>query len=209
MIGLIAGIIGGLRQKSLNCAAWCLLPCGLCKSLIWGEETTKIEVGGVQKHFADGGTYSTCDVYSGWSLQGQAEGRHHLIHVDAVMGSGLGVRKWMERFLLAKEKHGVVSGFMFARWDCSRARSSDFKMDIVDRSVWVQNHYPVGIPKEVDVYAQFGASCSFRRGGGRPHKRWLAEAIHSNKWWRNVERVKDKIQSQSIRDRYVEILKGL
>jgi hypothetical protein len=84
--------------------------------------------------------------------------------IAAITGSGLEVSKWMERLLQAKEKGGVVAGFMFTRWDGSRAKSSDFEMDIADRSIWAQNQYPGVIPKEVDIYAHFGFSCSFRRG---------------------------------------------
>jgi hypothetical protein len=50
----------------------------------------------------------------------------------ATTGSGLEVRKWTERLLQAKDKWGVVAGFMFARRDGYRAKSSDFEMDIAD-----------------------------------------------------------------------------
>jgi hypothetical protein len=66
----------------------------------------------------------------------QGKGRH-LMPVAAIAGSGLEVRKWTERLLQVKEKGGVVAGFMFARRDGSRVKSSDFEMDIADLLVWV------------------------------------------------------------------------
>jgi hypothetical protein len=70
----------------------------------------------------------------------------------AITGPGLEVRKCTERLLQAKEKRGFLAGFMFARRDGSRAKSLGFEMDIADRLVWVHNHYPGVIPKEVDIY---------------------------------------------------------
>jgi hypothetical protein len=129
-----------------------------------GEEITKIELGGVRKHFVDGGTSATPHVI--FTLVGRFKGEkvelHHLMPVAAITGSGLEVRKWTERLIQAKEKRGVVKGFMFVRRDGYRAKSSDFEMDIADRLIWVQNHYPRVIPKEVDIYAHFGVSRSFR-----------------------------------------------
>jgi hypothetical protein len=62
----------------------------------------------------------------------------------------------------------------------------------------------------VDI-AHFGVSCSFRRGATTQALiAGLMEAIiDAHNRWRKVERVKGDIQSQSIRDRYVEILKAL
>jgi hypothetical protein len=59
-----------------------------------GGEITKIELGGVRKHFADGGTSVTPHVM--FTLVGcfkleQGE-RHHVILVAAVTGSGMEVR---------------------------------------------------------------------------------------------------------------------
>jgi hypothetical protein len=118
-----------------------------------GEEITKIELGVVQKHFVDGGTSATPHVMFTLvgRFKGEQGGHHHLMPVADITGSGLEVRKWMERLLQAKEKWCVVAGFMFARRDGFRAKSSDFEMDIADRLVWVQNHYPGVITKEVDI----------------------------------------------------------
>jgi hypothetical protein len=66
--------------------------------------------------------------------------------VVAVIGSGLELRKWTHHLLLAKERRGVISVFMFVRRDRSKARSSDFEMGIADWLVWVQINYPGGIP---------------------------------------------------------------
>jgi hypothetical protein len=131
-----------------------------------GEEITKIELGGVRKHFVDGGTSATPHVMFMLvgRFKGEQGGRHHLMPVAAITGLGLVVRKWMERLLQAKEKRGVVAGFMFTRRDGSRAKSLDFEMDIADLLIWVHNHYPGVIPKEVDIYAHFGVSRLFRRG---------------------------------------------
>jgi hypothetical protein len=131
--------------------------------------------------------------------------------VADVTGSGLEVRKWTERLLLAKEKCGIFPDFMFARRDESNAISSDFEMDITDRLVWVHNHYPGVIPKEVHIYAHFGVIHSFGRGATTQALIvCLTEVIiDANNVCRKVERVKGKIQSQSIRDRYMEISKAL
>jgi hypothetical protein len=110
-------------------------------------------------------------------FKGEQGGRHHLIPVASITGSGLEVIKWTERLLQAKEKRGVVAGFMFARWDGSRAKSSDFEMDIAD--------YPGVIPKEVDIYAQFRVIRSFRRGATtQALSVGLTEAIidENNRW---------------------------
>jgi hypothetical protein len=125
-----------------------------------GEEITKIELGGARKHFVGGGTSASPHFMFALADRFKAGqgGRHHLMPVAAITGSGLEVRKWTERLLQAKYKRGVVAGFMFARRDGSRAKSSDFEMDIADRLVWVQNHYHRVIPKEVDIYAHFGVS---------------------------------------------------
>jgi hypothetical protein len=93
--------------------------------------------------------------------------------VADITGSGLEVRKWTERLLQVKDKRCVVAGFMFARRDGSRAKSSDFEMDIADRLVWVQNHYPRVIPKEVDIYAHFGVSARLEEV--RPPRRELRD----------------------------------
>jgi cysteine sulfinate desulfinase/cysteine desulfurase-like protein len=63
----------------------------------------------------------------------------------------------------------------------------------------------------VDIYAHFGVSRSFRRGTTTQALIvGLTEAIiDANNRWRNVERAKEKMQSQMIRDQYVEILKAL
>jgi hypothetical protein len=120
-----------------------------------GEEITKIELGGVRKHFADGGTSSTPHVM--FTLVGRFKGyqgkHHHLMLTAAVTGSGLEVRTRTEHLLLVKEKRGAISGFMFARRDGSKAGSSDFEMDIADRLVWFQINYPAVIPKAVFIYA--------------------------------------------------------
>jgi hypothetical protein len=139
-------------------------------------------------------------------FKGEQGGRHHLMPVPAITGSGLEVRKWK-----AKEKRGVVTGFMFARRDGSREKSSYFEMDIADCLIWVQNHYPGVIQREVDIYSHFGVSRSFRRGATTQALiAGLTEAtIDANNRWRKVERAKGKMQSQSIRYRYVEVLKAL
>jgi hypothetical protein len=65
-----------------------------------GEEITKIELGGVRKHFFDGGTSATPHVM--FTLVGRFKGeqgeRHHLMPVAAITGSGLEVRKWTSAF---------------------------------------------------------------------------------------------------------------
>jgi hypothetical protein len=122
---------------------------------------------------------------SWWADLKGSRGGHHLMPVAAITGSGFEVIKWKECLLQTKEKWGVVAGFMFARRDGSRAKSSDFEMDITDRLVWVQNHYSGVIPKEVDIYAHFGVSCSFRRGAAtQAIIAGLVEAIidASNRW---------------------------
>jgi hypothetical protein len=72
--------------------------------------------------------------------KGEQGGSHHAMLLAAITGSGLEVRKFTQRLLQAKEKWGVVAGFMFTRRDGSRENSSDFEMDIADRLVWVHNH---------------------------------------------------------------------
>jgi hypothetical protein len=49
-------------------------------------------------------------------------------------------------------------------------------------------------------------------GSGLEVRKWterLPSIIDANNRWRKVERAKGKMQSQSIRDRYVEVLKAL
>jgi hypothetical protein len=130
------------------------------------------------------------------------------MQIAAVTGSGLEVRKWTERLFLAKEKRGIISGFMFAKWDGSKARSSDFEIDIAECLVWVEKIYPGIIPKEVDIYAHFGLSRSFRIGATTQALivGLTEDIIHANNRWCKVERAKGKMQSQSIWDRYFEIL---
>jgi hypothetical protein len=86
-------------------------------------------------------------------------------------------------------------------------------MDITDQLVWVHNHDHGVIPKEVDIYAQFGLNRSLIRGATTQASiTGSTEVIvDANNRWRKVERVKEdrNIQSQSIQDRYVEILKVL
>jgi hypothetical protein len=109
-----------------------------------GEEITMIELGGFRKNFVDGGTSATPHVMFTLvgRFKGEQGGRHHLMPVADITCSDLEVMILTERLLQAKEKRGVVAGFMFARRDGSRAKSLDFEMDIADRLVWVQNHYP-------------------------------------------------------------------
>jgi hypothetical protein len=135
----------------------------------------------------DGGTSATPHVMFTLvgRFKGEQGGLHHLMPVAAITSSGLEARKWMERLLQTKEKRGVVAGFMFAIWDRSRVKYLDFEMDITNRLVWVHNHYPGVIQKEVDIYAHFGASRLFRRGATtHALSAGLTEAIidANNRW---------------------------
>jgi hypothetical protein len=167
-----------------------------------GEEITKIELGGVRQHFMDDGTSATPHVM--FTLVGRFKGeqgeRHLFMPVAAITGSGLEVRKWTERLLQAKDKRGVVAGFMFARRDGSRAKSSDFEMDIAYSLIWVQNHCPGVIPKEVDIYAHFGVSRTFRRGTTTQALIvGLTEAtIDANNRWRKVKRERGRCNRRSF-----------
>jgi hypothetical protein len=206
----VTGKDGEERLWIIQLGVFCLA--GYARALR-GEEITKIELGGVRKYFVDGGTSATPHVM--FTLVGRFKGeqgeRHHMMPFDAITGSGLEVRKWVERLIQVKEKRCVVTGFMFTRQDRSRAKSSDFEMDIADRLIWVQNHYPGVIPREVDIYAHFGVSRSFRRGATTQSLIvGLTEAtIDANTRWQKVEWANEKMQSQSIQDRCVVVLKAL
>jgi hypothetical protein len=75
---------------------------------LWGEEITKIELGGLRNHFVDVCTSAYPYViftFVGW-FKGEHGEHHHLMPVAAVTGSSLEVRKWTQRLLLAKENMG-------------------------------------------------------------------------------------------------------
>jgi hypothetical protein len=93
-----------------------------------GEEITKIELSGVRKYFGDGATEPRHITLSLIGRFKQVEGEHqHFFPVDAVTGSGLRIREWVERLLKEKEMTGVISGFMFLRKDGKPSRAMDFE----------------------------------------------------------------------------------
>jgi hypothetical protein len=78
-----------------------------------GEETPKLEITGLLKHFAEGD--KTTPKHAMLSLVGmfkQEDGeRQHYLPVAAVAGSGLHIRDWIRRLLELKVRSGQTQGF--------------------------------------------------------------------------------------------------
>jgi hypothetical protein len=70
----------------------------------------------------------------------------------------------VERLLKDKEAVGVLSGIMFLKRDDSAARAADFDDELVERLEWIQQNTVIIIPLTIDLWAQFGARNSMRRG---------------------------------------------
>ncbi len=97
-------------------------------------------------------------------FKGEQNSRYHLAPLASSTNLGLKVQRWVERLVQVWEKEGRVQGPAFCDRLGQIAKAHAFETVIMDRLHLVQSSDPRALLLDVDIYEQFGISCSFRRG---------------------------------------------
>jgi hypothetical protein len=143
-------------EKQLEIAQLlCVGLLGYAWALIGGA-ITKIELSGARTYFADRALEPDHVTLSLIGIFKQVEGEHHhFIPVATVIGSGSGlrIRKWVDRLLNEREAVGLISGFVFLKKDVSSARAVDFEKTLLDRLEWIQQNTVGIILLTIDLWA--------------------------------------------------------
>jgi hypothetical protein len=66
--------------------------------------------------------------------------------------------------LLEKATVGLISGFMFLKKDLTPAKAIYFEEALVERLEWIQQNITRIIPLAVNLWEEYGARRSMRRG---------------------------------------------
>jgi hypothetical protein len=129
-----------------------------------GEETTKIEMSGVRKYFADGALEPRHVTLSLIGRLKQMEGgQQKFLPVAAETGSGSKIREKVGRFLDEKARVGLTTGFMFLKKDGMPAKAIYFKEALVEKLEWIQHNTSGIIPLTINLWEEFGVRRSVRR----------------------------------------------
>jgi hypothetical protein len=97
-------------------------------------------------------------------FKGETGEKYHLTPLAAVTSSGLNVRLWLRRLIFVREVRGHLRRPAFSDAEGNIARSRTYELAIMDRLAAIQEADPDLIPKDLDIYEEFGISRSFRRG---------------------------------------------
>jgi len=97
-------------------------------------------------------------------FKGETGEKYHLTPLAAVTSSGLNVRLWLRRLIFVREVQGMLQGPTFLDEEGNIARSRKYELAIMDRLAAIQEADPDLIPKDMDIYEEFGTSRSFQRG---------------------------------------------
>lgn len=102
-----------------------------------------------------------------WPIVGRFKARNgildcFIIPIAGTTKSGITFFKWTKRFVERLEKEGHVDGWAFKRPDGSRAKASDYRANIFQKLVEIQNTSTL-IEDECDVWDAFGIQRSGRR----------------------------------------------
>jgi hypothetical protein len=87
--------------------------------------------------------------------------RYHLIPLAYESASGIKIGCWVERLVEVKCRHRQMRGPAFSDRRGEPLSSLWIEMEVLDRLHRVQSEKPDLIPKEVNVYEEYGISRSF------------------------------------------------
>ena len=104
----------------------------------------------------------------GWPIVGRfkAEGGGiggHIIPIAGVTKSGIEFFKWTQRFVMLQLQQSRVEGWAFLDESGGRAKASDYRDQIFEKLVIIQEARPDLIDPAVDVYEAYGVQRSGRR----------------------------------------------
>jgi hypothetical protein len=142
----------------------------------------------------------------------QLEGeQQHFLAVAALMVSGIRVKEWVERLFLEKAEVGLTSGFMFLTKDGTPAKAIYFEEALVERLEWIQQNTNRIIPLTVNLWEEFGARRSMRRGDTKEALNAGNDGptIDVNNSWRKVEAAKGEMPRYSMCQRYTQVFQDL
>jgi hypothetical protein len=140
-------------------------------------------------------------------FKGETGDRYHLTPLAAETLSGLHVRDWIKCLVFIRETEGRLRGPAFCGEDGEIATTKHYELAIMDRLVSIQEKYDHLIPKEMDVYEEFGVSRSFWRGATSAARvRGVSDRqIDLIDHWRLFESARGKRPQLSMQDHYSDI----
>jgi len=133
--------------------------------------------------------------------------RYHLAPLAFETASGIKVGLWVNRLADLKKTHLHHKGPAFSGRDGKLLQSSWIEMEILDRLHSIQSARPDLIPRDLNVYEEYGISRSFRRGATtHARNQKVSEGdINLINRWRQVEGAQGRRPKLRMQDHYSEI----
>jgi len=140
-------------------------------------------------------------------FKGETGEKYHLTPLAVVTSSGLNVRLWVRRLIFVREVRGTLQGPAFSDEEGNIARSRKYELAIMVRLAAIQEADPNLIPKDMDVYEEFGVSRSFRRGATSTARvRGVDDRqVDLVNRWRSFESARGRKPRLTMHDHYSDI----
>ena len=140
------------------------------------------------------------------TFKGETGIQYHLTPMVARTGSGSEVKRWLLRLIGVCEEAGITHGPAFCDSFGNVAKTEVYENAILERFCVIQRQSSL-IPKDVNVYEDFGVSRSFRRGStSEARVRGVTDRdVDFINRWRNHENAKGRKPRRSMRDHYSDI----
>jgi hypothetical protein len=133
--------------------------------------------------------------------------RYHLTPLAFESASGIKIGLWVNRLVDLKKSHLQHRGPAFSDNKGYRLSPRWLEMEILDRLHSIQSDKPDIIPKDVNVYEEYGISRSFRRGATTQarNQKVPENDINIVNRWRQVEGAQGRKPKLNMQDHYSEI----
>jgi hypothetical protein len=140
-------------------------------------------------------------------FKGETGDRYHLTPLAATTSSGIQVKRWVSRLVETKEAHGQVRGPLFStRWG-GLVSPAFVEPELMDRLQGLKDSQIGLIPADVDIFEDFGISCSFRWGAILTA--WIRGVDDKHvtliNRWRVFENAKGRRPTLTMKDHYSDI----
>jgi len=120
--------------------------------------------------------------------------KYHLTPLAAQTASGIPIGRWVRRLAHLKSQHGQTHGPAFSDRMGNKIDPHWLELEIMDRLHRIQLKSPDLIPRELNVYEEYGISRSFRRGATTQAKNQRVDKgdIDVMNCWRTEESAKGR-----------------
>jgi hypothetical protein len=140
-------------------------------------------------------------------FKGKTGIQYQLTPLVARTKSGIEVKRWILRLVGVRDEAGITNGPAFCDSFGNVAKTKIYENAILERFCVIQRQDNSPIPRDVNVYDDYGVSRSFRRGScSEARARGVDDRdVDCTNRWRNHENARGRKPRRAMRDHYSDI----